>query len=81
MVERMIACVDQTPAPRRLALGSDAYATMHAQLVARLAELETQKALAFSTDLPNQDGTHAVAAALDVVVKQDVAESPAAGRA
>ncbi len=65
MVERMIACVDQTPAPRRLVLGSDAYATMHGQLSARLAELETQKAIAFSTDVPDQNGKRSVEAALD----------------
>lgn len=64
MVERMIACVDQTPPPRRLVLGSDAYAAMHGQLTARLAELETQKALAFSTDVPDQDGKRSVEAAL-----------------
>jgi NAD(P)-dependent dehydrogenase (short-subunit alcohol dehydrogenase family) len=64
MVERMIACVDQTPAPRRLALGSDAYTAMHAQLTARLSELEAQKAIAFSTDLPDQSTNRSVEAAL-----------------
>jgi NAD(P)-dependent dehydrogenase (short-subunit alcohol dehydrogenase family) len=50
MVERMIASVDQNPAPRRLALGSDAYTVMHRQLSERLAALEAQRDLAFSTD-------------------------------
>lgn len=50
MVERMIASVDQQPAPRRLALGSDAWQAMQRQLSARLAALEAQKELAYSTD-------------------------------
>ncbi|NGZ88532.1 SDR family oxidoreductase [Duganella aceris] len=50
MTALMIASVDQHPAPQRLALGSDAYATMHRQLSARLAALEAQKELALSTD-------------------------------
>lgn len=50
MTALMIASVDQHPAPQRLALGSDAYTTMHRQLSARLAALEAQKELAFSTD-------------------------------
>jgi NAD(P)-dependent dehydrogenase (short-subunit alcohol dehydrogenase family) len=50
MVERMIASVDEQPAPRRLALGSDAWGAMHKQLAERLAALEAQRALAFSTD-------------------------------
>lgn len=50
MAALMIASVDQHPAPLRLALGSDAYSTMHRQLSARLAALEAQKELAFSTD-------------------------------
>jgi NAD(P)-dependent dehydrogenase (short-subunit alcohol dehydrogenase family) len=52
MVELMIASVDQQPAPKRLALGSDAYTAMQRALSARLAELEAQKDLAFSTDFP-----------------------------
>lgn len=52
MAALMIASVDQHPAPLRLALGSDAYTTMHRQLSARLAALEAQKELAFSTDFP-----------------------------
>lgn len=50
MAALIIASADQSPAPRRLALGSDAYAAMHRSLSARLAELESQKELAASTD-------------------------------
>ena len=50
MVAIMIASADQHPAPKRIALGSDAYNVMHKQLSDRLAALEAQKALAFSTD-------------------------------
>jgi NAD(P)-dependent dehydrogenase (short-subunit alcohol dehydrogenase family) len=52
MVELMIASVDQQPAPKRLALGSDAWTAMQRSLAARLAELEAQKEVAFSTDFP-----------------------------
>jgi short-subunit dehydrogenase len=52
MVEAMITSVDQEPAPRRIALGSDAYQVMHAQLSARLEALEAQRELACSTDFP-----------------------------
>ncbi|NWB26319.1 SDR family oxidoreductase [Pseudomonas gingeri] len=50
MVRLMIESVDQSPAPKRLALGSDSFTVMHKQLSERLAELEAQKDLAFSTD-------------------------------
>ncbi|NYE63492.1 NAD(P)-dependent dehydrogenase (short-subunit alcohol dehydrogenase family) [Duganella sp. 1224] len=50
MVALMIASVDQQPAPKRLALGSDAWTAMQRSLAARLAELEAQKDAAFSTD-------------------------------
>lgn len=50
MVERMIASVDVQPAPRRLALGSDAWQAMRQQLSERLAALEAQRDLAASTD-------------------------------
>jgi NAD(P)-dependent dehydrogenase (short-subunit alcohol dehydrogenase family) len=50
MVRAMIASVDLSPAPLRLTLGSDAYRLMHAALSDRLARLEAQKPLAFSTD-------------------------------
>lgn len=52
MVELMIASVSQQPAPKRLALGSDAWTAMQRSLAARLAELEAQKEVAFSTDFP-----------------------------
>lgn len=51
IAKAMIACADQPQAPRRLALGSDAYEAMHSALVARLAALEAQKAIALSTDV------------------------------
>ena len=47
----IIASVDQTPAPRRLTLGSDAYTLVHTALTERLAALERQKAMAHSTDV------------------------------
>ncbi|HEY4243278.1 MAG TPA: SDR family oxidoreductase [Kofleriaceae bacterium] len=50
MVELMIASVDRSPAPLRIAMGKDAYTYMHAQLTQRLAALEAQRELAFSTD-------------------------------
>jgi NAD(P)-dependent dehydrogenase (short-subunit alcohol dehydrogenase family) len=50
MVQRMIASVDEQPAPRRLVLGSDAWQAMRTQLRARLDALEAQEALAVSTD-------------------------------
>jgi hypothetical protein len=49
MVEAMIASVDQEPTPRRIALGSDAYQVMRAQLSARLEALEGQRDFACST--------------------------------
>lgn len=52
MVRAMIASVDQHPAPKRLALGSDAYRNMEAALSERLASLRAQKELAYSTDFP-----------------------------
>ena len=52
MVGIMIASVDQSPAPKRIALGSDSYTVMQKQLSERLAALEAQKELAFSTDFP-----------------------------
>jgi NAD(P)-dependent dehydrogenase (short-subunit alcohol dehydrogenase family) len=52
MAKVMIDSVDQNPAPKRIALGSDAYTMIHKALTERLAALEAQKDLAFSTDLP-----------------------------
>ncbi|WP_437614237.1 SDR family oxidoreductase [Erwinia sp. V71] len=51
MVREMIASVDRSPAPQRLALGSDAYRLMKSALEQRLAELEANKAITLSTDL------------------------------
>ena len=52
MVQIMIASVDQSPAPRRIAMGKAAYTAMHKQLSDRLAALEAQRELAFSADAP-----------------------------
>jgi hypothetical protein len=52
MVQIMIGSVDEAPAPRRIALGSDAFHVMREQRCARLATLETQRELACSTDFP-----------------------------
>lgn len=50
MAKEMIDSVDRSPAPKRLALGSGAYASIRAALVDRLAALDAQKAIALSTD-------------------------------
>jgi NAD(P)-dependent dehydrogenase (short-subunit alcohol dehydrogenase family) len=50
MVMIMIDSVDQNPAPKRIARGSDAYAAIHKALTERLAALEAQKDIAHSTD-------------------------------
>ncbi len=60
MVAAMIATVDQHPAPKRLALGGDAYTVMHKQLSDRLAALEAQQELAFSTDFPQAPPRHSL---------------------
>lgn len=52
MVELMINSVDQTPAPRRIVLGTDSYIMIQKALTERLAAVEAQKELAFSTDFP-----------------------------
>lgn len=54
MAWAMIDSVDRTPAPKRLALGSTTYTSIHAALVDRLAALDAQKDLAFSTDFTSQ---------------------------
>ncbi len=51
VVDAMVASLDSSPAPRRLTLGSQAYASVRAALLDRLAALEAQKALARSTDI------------------------------
>jgi NAD(P)-dependent dehydrogenase (short-subunit alcohol dehydrogenase family) len=52
MAAIMIDSVDQHPAPRRIALGSDAYTAVNSALTERLATLQAQKDLAYSTDFP-----------------------------
>ncbi|MGH8291818.1 MAG: SDR family NAD(P)-dependent oxidoreductase, partial [Steroidobacteraceae bacterium] len=52
MVKIMIDSVDQSPAPKRLVLGSDSYTMIQQALSDRLSALEAQKGLAFSTDFP-----------------------------
>ena len=47
---RVIESVDLVPAPRRVVLGSDSYATIMASLTARIAEIEPQKHTAAGTD-------------------------------
>ncbi|QNL48153.1 SDR family oxidoreductase [Olivibacter sp. SDN3] len=50
-VQAMIECVDQKPAPLRLALGGDAYRDVRASLVARLEALDAQKDLALASEM------------------------------
>jgi hypothetical protein len=50
MARAMIDSAERSPAPRRLALGSDTYALVRAALVDRLAVLDAQKEIAVSTD-------------------------------
>lgn len=50
MARAMIACAEEEKAPPRLTLGSDAFALVQTALRERLATLESQKALALSTD-------------------------------
>ena len=52
MVKLMIDSVDQTPAPKRLVLGSDSYKAIQKALTDRLAAVEAQRDIAFSTDFP-----------------------------
>lgn len=52
MAKIIINSVEQHPAPRRIALGSDAYGAIHKALTDRLAALEAQREVAFSTDFP-----------------------------
>lgn len=54
MAQAMIDTVYASPAPRRLTLGSDAYAAIHAALTDRLAALEAQRAIAESTDVEDE---------------------------
>ncbi|UZE47361.1 SDR family oxidoreductase [Rhodopseudomonas sp. P2A-2r] len=50
MAQAMIGCVDISPAPLRLVMGGDSYSHIRAALLARIAELDAQKEIAFSTD-------------------------------
>lgn len=50
MVKIMIDSAEQTPAPKRLVLGSDSYTNIQKALTERLAAVEAQKELAASTD-------------------------------
>jgi NAD(P)-dependent dehydrogenase (short-subunit alcohol dehydrogenase family) len=50
MAEAIIDCAGRTPAPRRLALGSDAYVVMRKALRDRLSQLEAQQEQARATD-------------------------------
>ncbi len=50
-VQAIIDCVDTVPAPRRLALGGDAYRDMRASLVSRLEALDAQKDLALASEM------------------------------
>ncbi len=50
MAQAMMACAGRDPAPRRLTLGSDAYGRVQAALRDRLAALEAQREIAWSTD-------------------------------
>lgn len=50
MAARIIASVEQSPAPTRLVLGSDSYRFLAAALSERLADIESQKDSAGATD-------------------------------
>jgi len=52
MVKLMIDSVEQNPAPKRIVLGSDSYTVIQKSLTERLAVVEAQKDIAFSTDFP-----------------------------
>ncbi|MEV4741696.1 SDR family oxidoreductase [Streptomyces sp. NPDC049555] len=47
----VLDCADLEPAPLRLVLGSDAYETTRTALARRLADLEAQREIAWSTDV------------------------------
>ena len=54
MATLMIESVDQTPAPKRLVLGPDSYTMIQKALSERLAAVEAQREIAFSTDFPKE---------------------------
>jgi hypothetical protein len=51
MARAIIESVDHSPAPKRLTLGSTAYASIRAALAERLAALDAQKEIALATDV------------------------------
>jgi hypothetical protein len=51
MAQVIIDSVGRSPAPKRLVLSSSAYTSIRAALVDRLADLDSQKVIALSTDL------------------------------
>lgn len=51
MAQRIIESVDKTPAPLRMVLGSQALSATIERLNERVADYETQKTLAKSTDV------------------------------
>jgi hypothetical protein len=55
MAKVIIDSVDQNPAPKRIALGNDAYGAIHKALTDRLSALEAQRELALSTDFPKDE--------------------------
>jgi NAD(P)-dependent dehydrogenase (short-subunit alcohol dehydrogenase family) len=59
MAQAMIDSVYAKPAPRRLTLGSDAYAAIRTALTDRLAALDAQRAIAVSTDVEEPAGAAA----------------------
>jgi len=52
VADAIIAVAAQTPAPRRLVLGSDAYSAVRSALTTRLAELEAAESISRTTDFP-----------------------------
>jgi len=54
MATRIIDSVEQTPAPRRLVLGSDSYRFLQAALSERLTEIEAQHDTSGLTDITEE---------------------------
>jgi len=55
-VQEIINSVSRVPAPKRLALGSSTYTSIHAALEERLSALDAQKDSAFSADFASSAG-------------------------
>jgi NAD(P)-dependent dehydrogenase (short-subunit alcohol dehydrogenase family) len=55
MVKIIVDSVDQNPAPKRIALGSDAYGAIHKALTDRLSALEAQRDVALFTDFQKDE--------------------------